>query len=146
MRPQRIIRPDTAFSVARPSTKRRPRDKNEDHLKFLRRLPCAACGTRRNIEAAHIRMASPVHGKRETGKGEKPSDMWTLPLCRVHHKEQHAIGEAEFWKMLRLNPCDLALALKGCTGDDDLAETVIRLQKARRADCRVRGSGTWTQH
>lgn len=131
MRPQRIIRPDTAFSVGRPSTKKRPRDESRDHLAFIRKLPCAACGDRRSVDAAHVRMASIVHGKRETGKGEKPDDKWAVPLCRSHHNEQHDIGEQPFWSALNIDPCNLALSLWACTGDDDMAETIIRLQRER---------------
>lgn len=131
MRPQRIIRPETAFSVGRPSVKKRPRDRNNDHLAFVRQLGCVVCGTHANIEAAHVRMASPVHGKRECGKAEKPDDRWALPLCNVHHTQQHTFGEQQFWHSLSLNPCDLALAIWGCTGDDDMAETIIRLQRER---------------
>jgi hypothetical protein len=131
MKPQRIIRPATAFSVGRPSTKKRPRDENGKHLAFIRRLPCVACGDRRSVDAAHIRMASPVHGKQEAGLGAKPDDKWTLPLCRSHHNEQHDIGEAQFWSALNIDPCNLALAIWAHTGDDDMAETVIRLQRER---------------
>jgi hypothetical protein len=131
MRPQRIIRPDTAFSVGRPSTKKRPRDNNAGHLAFIRRLGCVVCGEHRSVDAAHVRAVSIVYGKRETGKGEKPDDKWALPLCRSHHNEQHDIGEKEFWSMLKIDPCGLALALWACTGDDDMAETVIRLQRER---------------
>jgi hypothetical protein len=128
----RMVIPATAFSVGRPSTQKRPRAKNDGHLKFIRHLSCAACGTHASVEAAHVRMASPVHGKREAGKAEKPDDKWAVPLCMTHHNEQHDKGEREFWSKLRINPCDLALALWGCTGDDDMAEAVIRLQRERR--------------
>lgn len=133
--PQRIIRPDTAFSIGRPSTKKRPRESSDGHLKFIRGLPCVVCSTHANVEAAHIRMASPVHGKRETGSGEKPGDKWSLPLCADHHtrlpESQHAIGEEQFYSRLGINPCDLALALWACTGDEDVGETIIRLQRER---------------
>lgn len=131
MRPQRIIRPPTAFSVGRPSTKKRPRDESREHLAFIRRLGCVKCGEHRSIDAAHVRMASPVHGKRECGKGEKPDDKFALPLCRSHHNEQHDIGEQAFWSALNIDPCNLALALWACTGDDDMGETIIRLQRER---------------
>lgn len=137
MTAQRMVIPPTAFSVGRASTKKRPREKNSNHLAFIRRLQCAACGTHANIEAAHVRVASPVHGKRETGISEKPSDKWSVPLCANHHTRlpdsQHEIGEEKFWSALGMNPCDLALALFACTGDEDLAETIINLQRERGA-------------
>lgn len=130
-RPQRLIRPATAFSVGRPSTRKQPREKSGAHLKFIRYLGCVKCGGHRDVEAAHVRMASPVHGKRETGKGEKPSDKWTVPLCSTHHAQQHELGEEKFWNALNINPCDLALALWACTGDENNGETIIRLQRER---------------
>jgi hypothetical protein len=30
------------------------------------------------------------------GQALKPSDKWTVSLCREHHAEQHRIGEAAF--------------------------------------------------
>jgi len=30
---------------------------------------------------------------------------------------------------MKIDPCDLALRLLGCTGDDDTAEAIIRLQR-----------------
>jgi hypothetical protein len=30
------------------------------------------------------------------GAGLKPSDRWTISLCRFHHLEQHELGEAAF--------------------------------------------------
>jgi len=133
MRPQRIIRPDTAFSVGRPSTKKRPRDEDGKHLAFIRGLGCVKCGDHRSVDAAHVRMASPVHGKQEPGLGQKPDDKWALPLCRSHHNEQHDISEDVFWSGLNINPCDLALALWGCSGDDDLGEAIISLQRSKGA-------------
>jgi hypothetical protein len=28
--------------------------------------------------------------------GMKPPDRWTVPMCRAHHEEQHAIGHRAF--------------------------------------------------
>lgn len=125
---QRIIRPATAFSVA--STKqRRPRERDEQHLAFIRRLNCCICGAP-NPDAAHIRSASPVYGKRETGGAEKASDKWTVPACRHHHTEQHAAGnELTWWASKGIDPFGLALALYACSGDDDLAEGILRANR-----------------
>lgn len=125
MKPQRIVRPDTAFSVA--STKqRRPRERNEKHLAWIRTLRCCLCGAP-GPDPAHIRAASAVHGKRETGGGEKPADKWTTPLCRRHHDEQHAAGnELLWWAAQGVDPFGLALALYAATGDDEIAEAILR--------------------
>ena len=111
----RIERPATAFSSAPAKGARRPRRFHQEHLRFIRTLPCCVCGTRKFVEAAHVRMASAIHGKRETGIGEKPSDEWSVPLCARHHQEdqeaQHRIGEAAFWSKHGIDPFALALAL-----------------------------------
>lgn len=135
---QRIVRPATAFSVA--STKqRRPRERNEGHLKFLRTLRCCICGAP-GPDPAHIRAASPIHGKREIGGGERPSDKWCTPLCRRHHDEQHAAAErgnigAEltWWAGKNIDPFGLALALYDASGDDEIADAIIQAHLNRRA-------------
>jgi hypothetical protein len=80
---------------------RSPRLHDAAHLKFVREQPCCVCGSRRNIEAAHIRLACPARGKLPTGMQEKPDDRWTTPLCAYHHRTgiaaQHNCGEALFW-------------------------------------------------
>lgn len=124
MKPQRILRPETAFSIA--STKqKRPRIQNEQHLRFIRSLRCCICGAP-NPDPAHIRAASPVHGKRETGGGERPSDKWCTPLCRKHHDEQHDAGnELIWWASKGVDPFGLALALFSCSGDNEIAEGIL---------------------
>ena len=125
----RIIRPDTAFSVA--STKqKRPRERDEHHLRFIRSLKCCLCG-KPNPDPAHIRSANAIYGKRETGGQEKASDKWTVPLCREHHDEQHDGNELKFWAAKRLDPFGLALALYQASGDDEIAEGIISASIAR---------------
>jgi hypothetical protein len=122
---QRIIRPDTAFSIA--STKqKRPRVEDKAHLAFIRSLKCCICG-KPNPDPAHIRSANAIYGKRETGGQEKASDKWTVPLCRVHHDEQHDAGnELLWWASTGIDPFGLALALHSASGDDDIADGIIR--------------------
>ncbi len=121
-----IRRPSTAFSnapIGKP--KKRTRDHDEAHLKWLRTLPCVISGTR-PVEAAHIRYADPIYGKRETGKGEKPSDRWALPLSPDLHREQHAGSERAFWARYGIDPLRVASALFMNTGDDDQADVILR--------------------
>lgn len=91
---------------------RQPRERNDRFLAFLREQPCCVCGSRYRVEAAHLRMADPTRGKRETGKGEKPSDKFCVPLCASCHREapdaQHRMNEAAFWKLNEINPFVIA--------------------------------------
>ena len=131
MTAQRIIRPATAFSVA--STKqRRPRERDNEHLAFIRSLRCCLCG-KPNPDPAHIRSASATYGKRETGGAEKASDKWTVPLCREEHDEQHAAGnELLWWASKGIDPFALALALYACSGDDEIAQGILQSNRRVR--------------
>lgn len=123
----RLVRPDTAFSVAPAKGLKRPRVTDEKHLAWIRTLPCAITGLR-PAEAAHIRSGSQPYGKRETGGGEKSSDKWAVPLCSLMHREQHDAGdELAWWESKGIDPFRLALSLYAASGDDDAAETIIRL-------------------
>jgi hypothetical protein len=126
-RPQRITPPPTAFSIG--GSRKRPRIENRNHLAFIRKLPCVVCGTRRNIEAAHVRMGNPLYGKRPAGMAEKSSDHYVTPLCAAHHDEQHSMNEAAFWMALAIDPLCLALALFDSTGDEERAEQIIRAHR-----------------
>ena len=108
---------------------RRPRVSALDHLDFIRSLPCLVCGTPDRTEAAHIRMASLGLAKRETGKGEKPSDCWTVPLCNAHHREQHGMRERGFWARYEIRGLVVALALWAATGDYDRGLQIIKRNK-----------------
>jgi len=122
---QRIIRPDTAFSISPVKGQKRPRVHDHTHLAFIRGLKCCICG-HHHVEAAHIRSASALYGKRETGGQEKASDKWTVPLCRLHHTEQHDAGnELVWWASKKIDPFGLALALHHASGDDIVAEAIL---------------------
>jgi hypothetical protein len=127
MRGYQILRPITAFSAS--SRFRRPRRRSDLHLKWLRTLPCAICGKQGGIHAAHLRTASPRHGKLATGIGQKPDDSWAIPLCAEHHilgeAAQHQDQELVFWKRHGIDPFVLALVLWQASGDDELAFLAI---------------------
>lgn len=55
------------------------------------------------IESAHVRVGT------DGSMGEKPSDCWTVSLCRDHHAEQHRIGEPAFERHHHLHLRMLAL-------------------------------------
>ena len=77
---------------------RHPLRKEVVHLQFVRGLPCVICGNDIETEAAHIRFACEPSGKRYVGKGEKPDDSWTVPLCGLHHKEHNETEKAAHTK------------------------------------------------
>jgi hypothetical protein len=100
------------FPRAKPSSKGEPRD--EAYLALIRQLPCLSCGMEPCGEAAHIRLQSAPHGKRE-GMGRRPSDRWATPICGSDHREGpnalHKIGEYIFWLDLGINPFLIATKL-----------------------------------
>ncbi len=94
---------------------RRFRDK--DHLRFVSQQPCCVCG-REPCEPHHIRFAQPRAISR------KVSDEFTVPLCRVHHREIHRRGdEAAWWAEFSIDPMPIALQLwqqtRGVSGPPD---------------------------
>jgi hypothetical protein len=64
---------------------------NRGHLAFVRRQPCAVCGSCRGVQAAHV-------GPR--GLGTKAPALQTIPLCWGHHTVRndsiHALGPVKF--------------------------------------------------
>jgi hypothetical protein len=78
----------------------RMRDRN--HLRFVSTQPCLACG-RTPSDAHHLRFAE------QRALGRKVSDEFTVPLCRLHHRELHRRGdELGWWQHLKLDPLDAA--------------------------------------
>jgi hypothetical protein len=121
---------DTGVSKQLHYRPRRPRQHDHSHLSFIRSLRCCVCGAE-NPDAAHIRSASPLHGKPPSGLGEKPSDKWCTPLCRTHHEDQHRGNEMLWWKSKSIDPFALALSLYSATGDLDIADGIVRSNIAR---------------
>ena len=129
-----IERPATAFTAS--SRYRRPRQRADTHLKWIRTLPCAICGRRGGIHAAHLRASSLRYGKLSTGIAQKPDDSWTIPLCLAHHvmgeEAQHQDRELDFWARHGIDPFVLALALWRASGDDELAFVILSEMLAQR--------------
>ena len=98
----------------RPSTDHRPasshysetiRLRDKEHCKFVAAQPCVICG-RTPAEAHHIRFAQP------RALNRKVSDEYTVPVCRVHHRELHRYGdEASWWAGVSIDPLPIALEL-----------------------------------
>lgn len=94
---------------------REPRVTDAAFLAFLRLKPCKACRAPPPVQAAHIRGADLIFRKRDTGKGETPSDRWALPLCGRCHlngpRALHRIGEKQFFAAHGIDPCACAAVL-----------------------------------
>ena len=79
--------------------------RDKEHCKFVARQPCVVCG-RTPAEAHHLRFAQP------RALGRKVSDEYTVPLCRLHHRELHSYGdEASWWVGVNVDPVAIALEL-----------------------------------
>jgi hypothetical protein len=79
--------------------------RDKEHCKFVTTQPCVVCG-RRLSEAHHIRFAQP------RALGRKVSDEYTVPVCRLHHRELHRYGdEASWWAGINIDPLPIALDL-----------------------------------
>jgi hypothetical protein len=82
---------------------RRIRDKK--HRDFVSAQACLICG-RQPSDPHHLRFAQ------AKALGRKVSDEFTVPLCRVHHRELHQHAEeAAWWNGFNLDPIKAARAL-----------------------------------
>ena len=81
------------------------RHRSKPHLRHVAQQPCLVCG-RTPSQAHHIRYAQP------RGLGLKVSDEFTVPLCAIHHTENHGTGnERGWWEAQKIDPLPVARAL-----------------------------------
>jgi hypothetical protein len=79
--------------------------RDKDHRKFVTRQPCLVCG-RVPSDSHHLTFAQP------RALGRRVSDEFTIPVCRIHHRELHRSGdEATWWQKLNIDPLPVALRL-----------------------------------
>jgi hypothetical protein len=79
--------------------------RDNEHCKYVATQACLICG-RIPSEAHHIRFAQP------RALGRKVSDEYTVPVCRLHHRELHRYGdEASWWAGVGVDPLSTALEL-----------------------------------
>ena len=89
----------------RPTATKTIRLRDKEHCKFVATQPCVVCG-RTPAEAHHIRFAQP------RALNRKVSDEYTVPVCRVHHRELHRYGdETSWWAGVSIDPLPIALEL-----------------------------------
>ena len=81
------------------------RIRSKEHLRFVARQPCLVCG-RTPSHAHHVRYAQ------SRGLALKVSDEFTVPLCAIHHTENHATGdERKWWSDRKIDPLAVAQEL-----------------------------------
>jgi hypothetical protein len=94
-RPQRIDKSVLAMPEPR-------RYRNKDHLRFVASKPCLSCG-RKPSDPHHLRFVQP------RALGRKASDEFVVPLCRIHHRLVHRVGnEAAWWRDAGIDPIKAA--------------------------------------
>jgi len=88
----------------RPITKPvRERDRN--HLRFVASRPCLICG-RAPSDAHHLKFVE------QRAMGRKVSDKFTVPICRLHHRELHRRGDEHiWWETQGIDPLPVAATL-----------------------------------
>jgi hypothetical protein len=78
------------------------RHRSKEHLRFVARQPCLVCG-RTPSQAHHVRFGQ------SRGIALKVSDEFTVPLCAIHHTENHATGdERRWWQEHNIDPLPIA--------------------------------------
>jgi hypothetical protein len=95
-----------------PPLPRDPREEDPAYLAWVRTQPCCVCGDDTTVEAHHVRVASIVDGKLQTGLSRRASDKWALPLCGRHHREAHSQNESVFWASRGIDPFALSLSYR----------------------------------
>jgi hypothetical protein len=81
------------------------RERDREHLKFVAAQSCLVCG-RTSSDAHHIKFAE------QRAMGRKVSDKFTVPICRLHHRELHRRGnERAWWQQQDIEPLAVAAAL-----------------------------------
>src|SRR5207342_3006912 len=96
---------DNASVRRRRVTAKTIRLRDKEHCKFVKTEPCVVCG-RAPTEAHHIRFAQP------RALGRKVSDEYTVPVCRVHHRDLHSYGDEASWSAaVSVDPLPVALHL-----------------------------------
>jgi hypothetical protein len=81
------------------------RYRNKAHLRYVAQQACLLCG-RKPSDPHHLRHLQPRALVR------KASDEFAVPLCRIHHRLVHRIGnEAAWWKDAGIDPAQAARKL-----------------------------------
>jgi hypothetical protein len=100
-RPERPeVDPQAVVMIRKPV-----RERDRHHLKFVTAQPCLVCG-RTPSDAHHIKFAE------QRALARKVSDKFTVPICRLHHRELHRHGnERAWWQKYAIDPLNVASSL-----------------------------------
>lgn len=98
--------PSTVPTVTAVITLPKPvRERDRHHLRFVAKQPCLVCA-RTPTDAHHLKFAE------LRALGRKVSDRFTVPICRLHHRELHRRGdERPWWESHGIDPLPIAAAL-----------------------------------
>jgi hypothetical protein len=81
------------------------RERDRDHLRFVAAQPCLVCG-RTPSDPHHVQFAE------QRAMGRKVSDRFSVPICRLHHRELHRRGnERAWWQRQGIDPLRAAATL-----------------------------------
>jgi hypothetical protein len=98
------------------------RERDRNHLRFVAHQPCLVCG-RSPSDPHHIKFAE------QRAMGRKVSDRFTVPLCRLHHRELHRRGdERAWWHVHAIDPLPRAATLWAITHTPEGAEAGFEVE------------------
>jgi hypothetical protein len=122
------------------------RERDREHLKFVASQPCLICG-RTPSDPHHIKFAE------QRAMGRKVSDRFTVPICRLHHRELHRKGnERAWWEKQEIDPLPVAASLWAKTHGFASAATNVDSERAQPAEINGRhftngvGAAGWPQN
>jgi ERF superfamily len=100
--------------------------RDKDHRKFVLRQPCLVCG-RVPSDPHHLTFTQP------RALGYRVSDEFTVPVCRIHHRELHRSGdEAAWWQKLNIDPLPVALTSGSTRGSMAMNSPQVAAARRRR--------------
>ena len=95
------------------------RERDRHHLRFVASQPCLVCG-RAPSDAHHLKFAE------QRAMGRKVSDRFTVPICRIHHRELHKRGDERlWWEKQGIDPLPIAASLWESTHAVDTPATEL---------------------
>jgi hypothetical protein len=123
------------------------RYRNKEHLRFVAQQACLVCG-RKPSDPHHLRFTQP------RALGWKVSDEFVAPLCRIHHRAVHRVGdERAWWKLVGIDPIKVARKLwrssrrnKNSPGSIPVAEAPRTKESLTSADIGDKGLANDGQH